>query len=673
MAIRLTGMASGLDTEAMITDLMSAYNKTKQKKVSTATKYSWKMDAWSSLNKKINNLFSKSLGNLRFSDAYKSKKSTVSDPTKASVTASSTAVIGSQKLAIAQMAQAGYLTGGKLTKDGGGSVTAATKLSELSGYTSIGSTSFEVNGRTIDINENTTIGEVVDGLGKAGLNANFDAGNGRIFVSAKDSGEAGDFNFTANSTDGLKALACFGLLTDSTGARNAYKADADMYDAATGTLKNNAAAAAALSKLESSIRGTYEKNAIDAENALSKNKFYDDIKDDLAGGAAVLDSLEADIDSKIEAETDEDKKKELQADKDAIADARKNLQTYNENSAKALDSDAITAEATSRLTAKAQAAYNAYNGGMSAYTAGTASSTAVKQQGQDAKIFLNGAEFTSNKNSFNINGLTITVTGTTLSEEGKAKAAAGLDITEEDCGVLNVSTDTDVDAVYGTIKNFLKEYNALIKEMDTLFNADSSRKFDVLSDEEKDAMSDTEVEAWDKKIKDSLLRRDSDLDSVISTLKNGMSAHYEIGGKSYSLASFGINTMSYFLAGDNEKGVYHIDGDPDDADSSANPDLLKAAIASDPEAVQSFFMKLTSSMYSELQKKSGTTTMRSFGNFYNDKEMKSQYSKYQSAISDYETKLNKIEDKYYKQFTRMETALSKLQSSTASLSSLFGQ
>ncbi|MBQ3785661.1 MAG: hypothetical protein II799_00130, partial [Lachnospiraceae bacterium] len=59
MSIRLTGMASGLDTESMITDLMSAYNGTKQKKINDMTKYSWKMDAWSSMNTKIKNFYSK--------------------------------------------------------------------------------------------------------------------------------------------------------------------------------------------------------------------------------------------------------------------------------------------------------------------------------------------------------------------------------------------------------------------------------------------------------------------------------------------------------------------------------------------------------------------------------------------------------------------------------------
>ena len=53
------------------------------------------------------------------------------------------------------------------------------------------------------------------------------------------------------------------------------------------------------------------------------------------------------------------------------------------------------------------------------------------------------------------------------------------------------------------------EYNKLIKSMDEAYNADSSKGYEPLTDDEKDAMSDTEVEKWETKIKDSLLRKDS--------------------------------------------------------------------------------------------------------------------------------------------------------------------
>ena len=58
--------------------------------------------------------------------------------------------------------------------------------------------------------------------------------------------------------------------------------------------------------------------------------------------------------------------------------------------------------------------------------------------------------------------------------------------------------------------------------------------------------------------------------------------------------------------------------------------------------------------------------------FYNDKEMASEYSDYTDLIKKWEEKLQDKEDYYYKKFSSMETALSKLNSQTSSLSGLFG-
>lgn len=728
MSIRLTGMASGLDTESMITDLMSAYNKTKHKKVSTMTKYSWKMEAWSSLNKKVNSFYSKALSNMRFSTTYSSKKTSVSDSTKASVIASNSAITGTQTLAIKQLAQSGYLTGGKLiAKDADGKAVKATESSTLAdiGYTG-DSTSFEVNGKKISVNKDTKLSEVVTKLQNAGVNANFDAANQRIFVSAKDGGESGDFSILANDTNGIKALANLGLYTGvSKSAAKANKVYADYYNPSTGTL--NAKAADAIQKLAEEKTLGYKNKANAAKDILDENEYYKSAIEDVdpdedlyakageilaartATNNAALESTTAELDSvnatlarikeledkddrTAEEETElngydkadlESRKTTLEADKESqtkeqtgLKEATEALNAYNDNTEKSKAANTV-AEADAEILKKAKAAYTAANvssdSELETYLANSASSTAVRLDGQDAVIYLNGAEFTSTKNSFEINGLTITATATTgLSEEGKANVAAGKAATADDYNTITLSTNIDTDGIYKTIKNFLKEYNDLIKEMDKAYSADSASKFDVLSDEEKDAMSDTEIEAWEKKIKDSLLRRDSDLDGLISTFKNAMGNSYVIDGKQYSLATFGIETLSYFLSGDNEKGVYHIAGDPDDSDTSSSEDKLRAAIASDPDAVQEFFMKLSTDMHSTLMKKASATTMSSFGSFYNDKEMKTQYSTYQTALSDYEKKLATIEEKYYKQFSKMETALSKLQSSTSSLSSLLG-
>ena len=52
--------------------------------------------------------------------------------------------------------------------------------------------------------------------------------------------------------------------------------------------------------------------------------------------------------------------------------------------------------------------------------------------------------------------------------------------------------------------------------------------------------------------------------------------------------------------------------------------------------------------------------------------MSSEYSDYKDKIDKWQDKLDYYEEYYYKKFSAMETALSKLQSSTSSLSNLLG-
>ena len=65
MAIRITGMYSGLDTESIISELASAQSVKKNKLVKAQTKLSWKQDAWKALNTKIFSFYTNVLGNMR--------------------------------------------------------------------------------------------------------------------------------------------------------------------------------------------------------------------------------------------------------------------------------------------------------------------------------------------------------------------------------------------------------------------------------------------------------------------------------------------------------------------------------------------------------------------------------------------------------------------------------
>jgi flagellar hook-associated protein 2 len=299
-------------------------------------------------------------------------------------------------------------------------------------------------------------------------------------------------------------------------------------------------------------------------------------------------------------------------------------------------------------------------------SADTYSAGAVRIIGQDAKIYLNGADFTSSSNTFTINGLTITAQATTTTED-KIGTPEG----EEDA--ITITTSTDSQGIYDQIKDFLSSYNTLINNMTSYYNADSSTSdYEPLTDDEKEAMTDSQIEKWEEKGKSGVLRRDTTLSSLMSAMTSAMSQSYTVNGKSYSLSSFGIKTISILNAAENEQNAYHIDGDEDDDSTKANTDKLMAAIISDPDGVTSFFQQLTNQLYTNLGTKMSSTSLRTYGTFYNDKEMATEYSDYTTTISNWETKLSDLEDSYYKKFAAMESALAKLQSNSSSLSSLLG-
>lgn len=913
MPIRITGLTSGLDTEAIISALVSSYNYKTNKYKKAQTKLSWKQDAWKSLNTKIYSLYS-SVGSMKLSTAYNLKSTTVSDSTKATVKAGNNAPTGTQQLNIIKVAQAGYLTGAQLSNG----TTTSTTLAEL-GYTGgdakINLTKGDGTIKEITLTQGSTVGDVIASLKDAGVSANYDATNHRIFINSKDTGKDNDFTLTGANTEGARALYQMGLAVGSDATNATYKSytqyygtdgtqieqnvvdaikkyqDAQKsYKTASGQNTNLTSAygyATAYSEMQDALKNsglttdeqkklttllgmsaTQRVNSVmDASgNVYTKSTTLDDgstiyeygsgndkkyiqaittAKDDhnniytknadgnyVDSGAGLVykatgekdsdgneyyvytapDGQEAKIAMKNEttnyyqadvaqkgyteytdndgivyrsnekgnytgsdgktyklenntfteidsdgnavsngrtATVTEDQKKEVKttyshgntalsdttraADllsrfredhKDTLTDeviskltsniekvnvyesaedslndtdtySRKNIissikQAYQSGGASAVTevtnkyAEKITENQTAMTTAQKKMDDNSVLADLAAmdstssdYTTALAAfvkkvqdskkimdqssqytnSGAKKIDGCDSEIKLNGITYTSSLNTYSINGLSIT-----------AMQATG----DGDTNAITVTTATDTQAIYDKIKSFLTQYNSLINEMTSLYNADTAKGYEPLTDDEKSAMSDSEVEKWEEKIKSSLLRRDDSLESVMNLMTNAMSQPVTIDGKKYYLSSFGIKTLGFLNAPENQQNAYHIDGDEDDTATSGNEDKLMAMINSDPDTVVSFMQQLTTNLYDAIGTKMKSSTLSSIYKVYNDKEMASEYSDYTTTIKKWEQKLQDQEDAYYKKFSAMETALSKLQSQTSSLSNLFG-
>ena len=67
MAIRITGLVSGLDTDSIVQELVSAYSTKKEDIEKKQTKLSWTQDAWKEMNTKIYSFYSKSLTDFKLS------------------------------------------------------------------------------------------------------------------------------------------------------------------------------------------------------------------------------------------------------------------------------------------------------------------------------------------------------------------------------------------------------------------------------------------------------------------------------------------------------------------------------------------------------------------------------------------------------------------------------
>lgn len=755
MAIKITGMYSGLDTESIINELASAQSYKKNKLVKAQTKLSWKQDAWKALNTKIYKFYSNTLSDLRFESSFIKKSTKVSNTNAIRIFSGENAANGVNTVKVDKLAKTAYLTGGDLTTADGVMFTSKATLKQL-GFSGEGSFSVSGSGITIDvdINEDMTLEDVVGKFKAMGLNASYDQDNQRFFISSANSGAINNFTLTANDSKGMEALAKLGLLSTFDPDSEEYKGYKTWADYATDAaayqkvldaeIARRAAAYKAANDQLTADNEQIRKNNITNQENLEKLEGYDpsetrdSLKRSLYGYEVTQNKLDADGNPipKLDADGNEMKDADgntiyetetvtkydtdsiggdLKAAKEKLADLQKQLEEYNkegstateeeiaaveqeiiaattdveakqktfdeaetryafldgietnkklieENEATIADNQTYYAEdadgnitATQKLSDDVKAEYDEKVANAVKVMNGDYKdlATATKVDGCDAEITMNGAKFTSMSNTFTINGLTFDALETTTNE-------------------VTITTTEDTDGIYNMIKNFFSEYNKLINEMDSLYNAGAAKGYDPLLSEEKKELSDSEVEEWEKKIKDSLLRKDSTLSTVSDAMKTILMQGVEVNGKQMYLSDFGINTLGYFTAPENERNAYHIDGDADDSSTSKETDVLKAMIAADPDTVTAFFTKLSNKLYNSLTEKMSATTMSSAFTVYNDKQMKSDYESYTEKISKQEEKLNDLIDSWYKKFSAMETALAKLESKNSAISGMFG-
>ena len=255
---------------------------------------------------------------------------------------------------------------------------------------------------------------------------------------------------------------------------------------------------------------------------------------------------------------------------------------------------------------------------------------------------------------------------------------------------VKVTVSENVDKTYDKIKAFIDKYNEIITKINTKVTEKKLYTYSPLTDDQKKEMSDTEITAWETKAKQGLLKGDSSLQNMLYNMR---SSFYEgVEGAGISLTEIGLSTSSDISQG----GKIII-----------NETKLKDAIKSKGDQVSRLFMKTSEDVPSydpDLSNTDRTTRKSQEGIFQrindifqdnirttrNDNGKKGtllekagvqgDYTEYNNLLSnqldDQDTLITKLnqklsddKDKYYTQFSKLETAMQKLNEQSSWLTS----
>lgn len=287
--------------------------------------------------------------------------------------------------------------------------------------------------------------------------------------------------------------------------------------------------------------------------------------------------------------------------------------------------------------------------------------------GQDAIFSIDGLVTSRSSNTFNVNGVQYT-----LLKENTGESST-------------ISTKTNVDAIYDSIVKFVDKYNDVIGKLQQKTTETRYRDYKPLNDEQKESMSDRQVELWEEKAKSGLLKGDSIISNGINQMRETIYNFVDTGNPNMGrLIDIGISTSNNYREG----GKLTID-----------PQKLKKAISNNPTTVSKLFSQdngyqteqvgiakqlravidgnnLSSGqpgtlpikgIIDRIEKKSGniylSNTSYSIGKDINN---------ISKRISDFQDRLSQTESRYYRQFSAMEKAIQRSNEQAALLMGQLG-
>ncbi len=322
------------------------------------------------------------------------------------------------------------------------------------------------------------------------------------------------------------------------------------------------------------------------------------------------------------------------------------------------------------------------------YTAGQDAIVNVSVNGENKRLV-------RSSNVINMDGMTVTVKGTfnegydpangtvyAKDDEGNFILDGSGNRTKvnmQDSSQVTFTTSTDADTVVDAIKSFVTEVNAIMNEVHSAYTTtpikdSKGSKYGPLSSDDKDGMSDKEIETYEDKAKTGILFGDSDVSRLYDALRSAISSSgLDVG----DMRDIGLTTTY-------KDGVTTL---------NLNEDRLRSALASDPDKVRQVFTKTVEGGYGtnglmynikNVTEKYASTSIGNYGVLVkkagtktktlslNDNALQKQIDRYQKQIENWQLKMSDKIDYYTTQFTRLEQLMNQMNSQSSALAGLMG-
>lgn len=235
-----------------------------------------------------------------------------------------------------------------------------------------------------------------------------------------------------------------------------------------------------------------------------------------------------------------------------------------------------------------------------------------------------------------------------------------------------VTVTQDTDKIMDSIKEFIDEYNKLVKTLNDYLDEDTSyRDYAPLTDAQKKEMSEREIELWEEKSKEGLLHRDSTIQTFLQQMRTAL--YQKPAGASYALYELGIETGNW-----EQKGqlTFTTDGES----------RLRQLLENDPSGVASLFTNPGDGLgttLNDILKQTAQVSSGSPGTLVQLAGVKGMASDKNNSLYD---QMKAIDDKiaalkrtyeaektrYWNQFNTMEQLISNMNTQSAYLAQMMG-